>query len=117
MPAALPKLVDTGIQSPNLLRFRGSEDLGIGNKAIFMLESRFQLDTGAQVGNFFGRQAYAGLSGDWGTLTAGNQYEFMFESLSQQRFGPVIKYVSLYVAGRRAPRFLIQLSNRSKNTV
>lgn len=89
-------LVDTGIQSPNLLRFRGSEDLGSGNKAIFMLESQFQLDTGAQVGNFFGRQAYVGLSGDWGTLTAGNQYEFMFESLSQQRFGPVIKYVSLY---------------------
>ncbi len=52
-------LVDTGIGSPNLLRFRGSEDLGGGNKAIFMLESQFQLDTGAQVGNFFGRQAYS----------------------------------------------------------
>lgn len=89
-------LVDTGIQSPNLLRFRGTEDMGGGNKAIFVLESQFQLDTGAQVGNFFGRQAYVGISGEWGTLTAGNQYEFMFESLSLQRFGPVIKYVSLY---------------------
>lgn len=89
-------LVDTGIQSPNLFHIRGSEDLGGGNKVIFMLQSQFQLDTGATVGNFFGRQAWVGVSGDWGTVTVGNQYEFMFESLSAARFGSTIRYVSLH---------------------
>lgn len=89
------KVIDTGVQSPNLLHFRGTEDIGGGNKVIFMLQSQFQLDSGAQVGNLFGRQAWVGITGDWGTVTIGNQYEFMFESLSAQRFGPVIRFVSL----------------------
>ncbi|MFC5459293.1 porin [Massilia niabensis] len=89
-------VVDTGIQSPNLFHIRGTEDLGGGNKVVFMLQSQFQLDTGAQVGNLFGRQAWVGVTGDWGTVTVGNQYEFMFESLSATRFGPTIRLVSLH---------------------
>jgi predicted porin len=56
--------------------FRGSEDLGGGLKTIFNLESGFSPDT-AQLGHsgrLFGRQAYAGLQGDFGRLTFGRQY-------------------------------------------
>ena len=55
---------------------KGSEDLGGGMKAIFDLQSGFAIDTGAsaQGGLLFGRQAYAGLSGGFGTVTVGRQY-------------------------------------------
>ena len=55
---------------------KGSEDLGGGMKAIFDLQSGFAVDAGssAQGGLLFGRQAYAGLSGGFGTFTAGRQY-------------------------------------------
>lgn len=57
---------------------RGTEDLGGGNKAIFVLESGFNYNTGAsgQGGDFFGRQAFVGLSSaSYGTLTLGRQYD------------------------------------------
>jgi predicted porin len=55
------------------LGFKGTEDLGGGTKAIFLLESGFNLDTGTagQGGRLFGRQAYVGLQGTMGTLRAG----------------------------------------------
>ncbi|WP_233855335.1 porin [Paraburkholderia sp. HD33-4] len=58
---------------------KGSEDLGGGLKAVFVLENGFQLGTGAlgQGGLMFGRQAYVGLVGPWGTLTLGRQYDFI----------------------------------------
>lgn len=57
--------------------FRGSEDLGSGMKTLFVLESGFNGNTGTlgQGGALFGRQAYVGLGSDWGTLTAGRQYD------------------------------------------
>lgn len=57
---------------------KGSEDLGGGLKTVFQLESGFNMNTGAagQGSRLFGRRAYVGLSSaDWGTLTAGRQYE------------------------------------------
>ena len=55
---------------------KGSEDLGGGLKAIFQLESGFTVDTGGsgQGGLLFGRQAYGGFEGNWGTFTVGRQY-------------------------------------------
>lgn len=44
------------------LGFRGSEDLGNGMKANFLLESEILPDTGAQAGVFFKRGAWVGLS-------------------------------------------------------
>lgn len=66
----------SGVENGSRIGFRGTEDLGGGNSAIFLLESGFQADTGAmgQGGLLFGRQAYVGLAGNWGTLTLGRQY-------------------------------------------
>lgn len=69
--------ISSGIENGSRLVFRGTEDLGDGNSAIFLLESGFQADTGAlgQGGLLFGRQAYVGLSGQrWGSLMLGRQY-------------------------------------------
>ena len=66
----------SGVGAGSRLGFKGREELGNGIAAIFLLESGFQADTGAlgQGGLLFGRQAYAGLQGGFGTLTAGRQY-------------------------------------------
>lgn len=58
---------------------RGSEDLGGGLKAVFTLESGFGSDTGTllQGGRAFGRQAFVGLSGNWGSVTLGRQYSML----------------------------------------
>ena len=59
---------------------RGTEDLGGGMKALFVLEGGFQPDTGAsatisnQGGSLFGRQAWVGLSSGFGTVGLGRQY-------------------------------------------
>lgn len=69
--------VSSGVENGSRIVFKGSEDLGDGATAIFLLESGFQSDTGAlgQGGLLFGRQAYMGLSSPrLGTLTVGRQY-------------------------------------------
>jgi len=58
---------------------KGTEDLGAGIKAIFVLENGFEIGNGTlgQGGLEFGRQAYVGLTGSLGTLTLGRQYDFI----------------------------------------
>jgi predicted porin len=86
----------TGVLAPNLFGFRGKEDLGGGLAALFVLEGQFNEGTGASIGNLFGRQAYVGLKDNkWGSLTAGNQYDFMFTSLAVRRYGPEFPFISL----------------------
>jgi len=55
---------------------KGTEDLGGGMSAMFMLENGFAADNATlqQVGRIFGRQAYVGLGGGFGTVTLGRQY-------------------------------------------
>ncbi|MCB4322863.1 porin [Alcaligenes sp. 13f] len=65
-----------GIQSGNRWGLKGSEDLGDGLRAVFVLESGFDMGTGnsGQGGRLFGRQATLGLAGDsWGQLDFGRQ--------------------------------------------
>ncbi|WP_186137434.1 porin [Burkholderia gladioli] len=89
-------VMDSGVLVPNLFGLKGSEDLGGGTRAVFQLEGQFEVGTGALDGDLFGRQAWVGLDdARWGTLTLGNQYEFMFMSLSMRRLGPELPYVSL----------------------
>ncbi|WP_429299024.1 porin [Paraburkholderia sp. GAS199] len=66
----------SGVWIGSRLGFRGTEDLGAGNKAVFWLETGFTGFNGAlSLGGIFGRQAYVGLSNDhYGTVTAGRQY-------------------------------------------
>lgn len=65
-----------GLQT-SFLGFKGSEDLGNNYRAIFMLESFFRPDTGAQGRNatdpFFSRNSWVGVEGGFGRLTAGRQ--------------------------------------------
>ncbi len=64
---------------------RGIEDLGGGTKALFVLESGFNLDTGTsqQSGRLFGRQAFVGVQkAGIGQLSLGRQYTSIFEALA-----------------------------------
>jgi predicted porin len=75
--------LNSGGLSGSRLGFDASKDLGDGLKAIAKLEAGFAIDhgTSTQCGVLFGRQAYAGLSGGFGTLTAGRQYTPQFIAL------------------------------------
>ncbi|MGX7006106.1 porin [Caballeronia sp. KNU42] len=63
-------------EAPSRWGFRGSEDLGSGLKAVFQLESGFNVRGGdiGQGGRLFGRQAWVGLQGPWGTVSFGRLY-------------------------------------------
>lgn len=69
--------LDTGVGPGSRLGFRGTEDLGDGLRANFVLEMGIGPDTGAiqQGGLPFGRQAWVGLSSVRGwSFSAGRQY-------------------------------------------
>ena len=74
--------IDTGNHGGNRLGFKGTEDLGNGLKAVFLLEQGFTFDgssaTNSQGGRTFGRQAYVGLTGGFGTAIAGRLYTPFF---------------------------------------
>ncbi|RZT36864.1 porin [Cupriavidus agavae] len=92
---------------------RGTEDLGGGRSAVFVLESGFDLDSGAstQGGRLFGRQAFVGLSDQRaGRLTFGRQYTAAFDSFSN--FSP-----SRYSTQYEPIAVLLGLDFRSDNTI
>ncbi|RJF92179.1 porin [Noviherbaspirillum saxi] len=66
----------SGIANGSRVGFRGTEDLGGGLSALFTIESGFQADTGVmgQGGLLFGRQAFVGLQGGFGSVKLGRQY-------------------------------------------
>lgn len=67
----------SGVASGSRLGFKGTEDLGGGLSALFLMENGFAVDNGTatQGGVLFGRQAYVGLgSNAGGTVTLGRQY-------------------------------------------
>jgi predicted porin len=68
---------------------RGTEDLGGGLKAVFVLENGMDLSSGklGQGGLEFGRQAFVGLSMPYGTVTLGRQYD------------SVVDYIGLFEVG------------------
>ena len=69
--------------SSSRLGVRGTEDLGRGLKAVFLMESGVNVDNGGTTGQHGGansstgtlasREAYVGLAGNWGQVTFGKQ--------------------------------------------
>ncbi|MEB0135225.1 porin [Actimicrobium sp. CCC2.4] len=73
----------SGVASGSRLGFRGTEDLGGGLAANFVLETGIAMDTGGfnQSSTAFGRQAFVGLSGGFGGVTFGRQYTPQYVTL------------------------------------
>ncbi|BEV14422.1 porin [Herbaspirillum sp. DW155] len=82
--------MDSGIAQGSRIGFKGTEDLGGGLNAFFTLETGFGADDGSlgQGGLLFGRQSFVGLgSKDWGSISAGRQYDFMSNIGAQYAMG------------------------------
>lgn len=78
--------VTSGVGSASRLGFKGTEDLGGGLNAVFVLESGIKADTGESdvAGSIANRQSYVGLkSATAGSLTLGRQYTPYYNTLSQ----------------------------------
>jgi predicted porin len=104
--------VESGNMMTSFFGLSGSEDLGGGLKAEFVLEAFLAGDTGASVSNlagiennsgFFGRGSWVGLSGDFGRVALG-QYDNAFYTMglaynpfgSSMTFSPtMVSYYSL----------------------
>jgi len=89
--------LDSGVAYGSRLGFRGTEDLGAGLRANFLMEMGVAADTGGlnQGGLAFGRQIFVGLENSNWSLTAGRQYTPMnaavasFEALNGGYWGNV----------------------------
>lgn len=81
---AVGNKLTSGVQSGSRIGFKGTEDLGGGMKALFVFETGVAMDRGHlnQGGLAFGRQAFAGIQSDAGTITLGRQYTPYFLTLS-----------------------------------
>ena len=103
-------------QSGNLAGSRwglkGTEDLGGGYKAVFVLEGGFNLNNGTlgQSGRLFGRKAYVGVSTPYGTVTLGRHQNLLYELM--------YKYDALtFNPSYSAQSMDSQLVNRADNSI
>lgn len=73
-----------GVIQPTQWGIKGDEDLGGGTHAIFDLENGFRISNGALIssGSLFNRKAYVGLTGPWGRLTMGRDFDFIGETFA-----------------------------------
>lgn len=93
---------DDGINGPNLWGMTGKEDIGGGTKAVFNLVNQFALNSGGFMPgqSLFSRNAYVGLvNPGYGSLTLGNQYDFMSDVLYSSKDDPAIYTSHLYGQG------------------
>jgi predicted porin len=82
---------DDGILVPNIWGIAGNEDLGGGLHTIFRLVDQFNLGNGTILAGqgLFGRDAFVGLASNrLGTLTFGEQQDFMVDSLEAANNDP-----------------------------
>ncbi|HRQ56493.1 MAG TPA: porin [Azoarcus taiwanensis] len=78
--------LDSGQQSGSRLGFRGTEDLGNGLKASFVIEYGLRPDLNETLGTGGGattRQSFLALSGDFGTVALGRQYTPQFNMIAR----------------------------------
>ena len=82
-PSASKLALSSGALSGSRWGLRGEEDLGGGNKALFVLESGFGSDDGKlqQGGRLFGRRAFVGFNTSAGKFTFGRQTTSIFDVL------------------------------------
>ena len=90
--------------SASRLGFRGTEDLGGGLRAVFVIESGVNMDTGGttgqggqanpSTGTLATRDSYGGLEGDWGRVSFGRQSVFWTNGVIAQS-GP--NYINIDV--------------------
>ena len=75
--------VDSGGLSGSRLGFSASQDIGNGMKVLGKFEAGVAADSGdsTQGGKTWGRQTWVGLSGGFGTVTAGRQYTPTFVAI------------------------------------
>ena len=73
--------VDRGQQSGSRIGFRGTEDLGNGLKASFVVEYGHSPDVNSTFN--LNRQSFLALSGDFGTVAAGRQYTPQFNMIAR----------------------------------
>jgi predicted porin len=93
---------------------RGTEDLGGGLRAIFAIEHRYNVDTGDQANPaFWNGQAWVGLDGRWGRLSAGRQYTPMFNAMIAVDATADQWYGTLESSSRYATRFDNSLEYRT----
>lgn len=103
--------LDSGIQSGSRIGFRGTEDLGGGLSAIFTLENGFAIDDGTMAGGLlFGRQAFVGLNGGFGSVKLGRQYNPIRNAIE------AVDPFNLGLAGRADVMFNVY-GDRADNTV
>lgn len=88
--------INSGHQSGSRWGLRGSEDLGGGLRGIFTLEGGFDVDRGTlgQGGRLFGRQAFAGVQGGFGTLALGRLSALSSGTGSLDMFGFVDPFLT-----------------------
>jgi predicted porin len=66
--------LESGLLSGSRLGFKGTEDLGGGLSAVFLLEAGLSLDTGGPENFSFNRQSYVGLGGGFGEIRFGRMW-------------------------------------------
>jgi predicted porin len=78
-------IIGSGVKDPSFIGFKGSEDLGNGLKAEYVLESGFNVNNGGleQDNTLFSRNAYVGLSGAFGTVKIGKISSFSRDIVKQ----------------------------------
>lgn len=104
-----------GIQSGNRWGVKGSEDLGNGLRAVFQLESGFDLGRGTHAQNerLFGRQATLGLASDaWGQLDFGRQ-----TNIGSKYFGAIDPFGMGFDQANMGAAFTAVNTNRYDNMV
>jgi predicted porin len=108
---------------PSRLGFRGSEDLGNGVSAIFTLENGLNPDVGtaSQGGRLFGRQAWVGLKGSWGSVQLGRVPNMTFYSMVKSDvLGPnlfSISSIDLYIPNARSDNAVAYMGTFNRVTL
>jgi len=110
--------------SGSRLGVRGTEDLGGGLKAVYVIESGVNLDTGNQNSQFGGvngstgflasRDSYGGLEGSWGRMTFGRQSIYWVEGVLAQSGA---NYINVDVATTGALGRVLGPTTRTSNVL